>query len=156
MKVLKFIKNLKLDFEAMVFCSVVNHPSEVGLCEESADPDLSPIIESEEVEHPIEASEDVNLNLTGATQPEKTSVFKIITLPGVPAYALSFFALKLVNYSFFFWLPYFLHNQFNWSDSTGKRVSFYLFVAPFSTSWECDVNIEIIYNKARSSHGTKN
>ena len=40
-------------------------------------------------------------------------------IEGVPSYALSFFALKLVNYSFFFWLPYFLHNQYNWSDTTG-------------------------------------
>ena len=70
-----------------------------------------------------ELNEDSNLNpaVTTDQSGSKGTVYQIITLPGVPSYALSFFALKLVNYSFFFWLPYFLHNQYRWSDSTGNH-----------------------------------
>ena len=96
----------------MIFFSVVNHPAEVGLVDEDIavqasvinfnrpnfallfshltifflqkydlkKDDLSPIIESEEVEHPDEATEDVNFNQT-TTQP-KSTIYKIITLPG--------------------------------------------------------------------------
>ena len=46
-----------------------------------------------------------------------------IRIPGVPEYAMSYFAIKLVNYSFFFWLPYYLHMQFGWSDDESNSVS---------------------------------
>ena len=35
-----------------------------------------------------------------------------LKIPGVVEYSLSYFAMKLVNYSFFFWMPYYLHNRF--------------------------------------------
>ena len=38
-------------------------------------------------------------------------------------YSISYFALKLVNYSFFFWLPYYIHNVFHWPDSESNSVS---------------------------------
>ena len=31
--------------------------------------------------------------------------------------------VKLVNYSFFFWLPYYIHNKFHWSDTESNSVS---------------------------------
>jgi len=107
----------------LVFFAIVNHPDELGLGDDVSD-DLTSIIDDEEVEHPIEANEDSNLNpAVEQASGNKGTVYQIITLPGVPSYALSFFALKLVNYSFFFWLPYFLHNQYRWSDSTANVLS---------------------------------
>ena len=38
-------------------------------------------------------------------------------------YALAYVCLKLVNYSFFFWLPYYLHAAFGWSESTADEIS---------------------------------
>lgn len=38
-------------------------------------------------------------------------------------YAFAYFCLKLVNYSFFFWLPYYLHGSFGWSESTADKIS---------------------------------
>ncbi|XP_033746190.1 sugar phosphate exchanger 3-like isoform X2 [Pecten maximus] len=44
-------------------------------------------------------------------------------LPGVALYSLAYACLKLVNYSFFFWLPFYLANSFKWSESTADTVS---------------------------------
>lgn len=60
---------------------------------------------------------------SNSTRTEQSGFVRVIQLPGVAAYALSFFALKLVNYSFFFWLPYFLHNKYSWDDSTANFLS---------------------------------
>ncbi|EDO46981.1 predicted protein [Nematostella vectensis] len=44
-------------------------------------------------------------------------------LPGVIPYSLSYACLKLVNYSFFFWLPYYLSVKLNWKDSIADDLS---------------------------------
>jgi hypothetical protein len=38
-------------------------------------------------------------------------------------YAFAYFCLKLVNYSFFFWLPYYLHASFGWLESVADKIS---------------------------------
>ncbi|XP_052283911.1 sugar phosphate exchanger 3-like isoform X3 [Dreissena polymorpha] len=48
---------------------------------------------------------------------------KALLLPGVLLYAFAYFCLKLVNYSFFFWLPYYLHASFGWKESTADKIS---------------------------------
>ncbi|KAH3819366.1 hypothetical protein DPMN_121099, partial [Dreissena polymorpha] len=48
---------------------------------------------------------------------------KALLLPGVLMYAFAYFCLKLVNYSFFFWLPYYLHASFGWKESTADKIS---------------------------------
>lgn len=44
-------------------------------------------------------------------------------LPGVIAYSLSYACLKFVNYSFFFWLPYYLQNAYGWKEALADRLS---------------------------------
>lgn len=38
-------------------------------------------------------------------------------------YALAYACLKLVNYSFFFWLPYYLHNKYGWKETVADDIS---------------------------------
>ncbi|XP_061187885.1 sugar phosphate exchanger 3-like isoform X2 [Saccostrea echinata] len=46
-----------------------------------------------------------------------------LCLPGVALYALAYACLKLVNYSFFFWLPYYLHNKYRWKETVADDIS---------------------------------
>ncbi|XP_059789211.1 sugar phosphate exchanger 3 isoform X2 [Balaenoptera ricei] len=38
-------------------------------------------------------------------------------------YSLAYACLKLVNYSFFFWLPFYLSNNFGWKEAEADRLS---------------------------------
>lgn len=38
-------------------------------------------------------------------------------------YSLAYACLKLVNYSFFFWLPYYLSSKFGWEEAVADRLS---------------------------------
>ena len=40
-----------------------------------------------------------------------------------PQYSLSYAFLKLVNFSFFFWLPYYLTSQYGWEEKSADEVS---------------------------------
>ena len=95
---------------------MVDHPKMVGLASvDQGDEDEVPIIE-----HDQNANEEIN----GEVKLEQpVSFIKAVRIPGVIEYALSYFALKLVNYSFFFWLPYYLHNTFHWTDTESNSVS---------------------------------
>uniref|UniRef100_A0A3Q3VN41 Sugar phosphate exchanger 3 n=1 Tax=Mola mola TaxID=94237 RepID=A0A3Q3VN41_MOLML len=44
-------------------------------------------------------------------------------LPGVLPYSLAYACLKLVNYSFFFWLPFYLNNNYGWKETEADRLS---------------------------------
>lgn len=55
--------------------------------------------------------------------PQTVGFLQAFLLPGVLAYSLCFACLKFVNYAFFFWLPYYLSNNFHWNDQTSARVS---------------------------------
>ena len=61
--------------------------------------------------------------LTNIDQQVSVSFISAGRIPGVIEYASSFLALKLVNYSFFFWLPYYLHNSFEWSEMESNSIS---------------------------------
>lgn len=60
---------------------------------------------------------------TDTRRPKPLGFFKALTLPGVIPYSLAYAALKLVNYSFFFWLPYYLHDAYGWSSDTSNNLS---------------------------------
>ena len=49
--------------------------------------------------------------------------FKALLLPGVIPYSLSYACLKLVNYSFFFWLPVYLSQGLHWKDDKSDELS---------------------------------
>lgn len=38
-------------------------------------------------------------------------------------YSLAYACLKLVNYSFFFWLPFYLHAHYGWQESVADELS---------------------------------
>ena len=56
-------------------------------------------------------------------RPEPINFFKALLLPGVIPYSLAYAALKLVNYSFFFWLPFYLHDAYGWSADVSNNLS---------------------------------
>lgn len=41
----------------------------------------------------------------------------------VRQYSLAYACLKLVNYSFFFWLPFYLSSNFGWKEAEADRLS---------------------------------
>ncbi|XP_061405752.1 sugar phosphate exchanger 3-like [Lethenteron reissneri] len=57
------------------------------------------------------------------TEKPALGFFKIVCLPGVAVYALAYACLKLVNYAFFFWLPYYLAYEFSWTQVDASRMS---------------------------------
>ncbi|KAJ1365516.1 hypothetical protein KIN20_025876 [Parelaphostrongylus tenuis] len=59
-------------------------------------------------------------------QPEHRDPINIIDailLPGVLAYCLCNVGLKLVNYSFFFWLPLYLTETYHWKENQADEIS---------------------------------
>ncbi|VUZ51252.1 unnamed protein product [Hymenolepis diminuta] len=55
--------------------------------------------------------------------PPQVSLFQILCLPELVCYALAYACLKLVNYSFFFWLPFYLNNKFNWDAGAASALA---------------------------------
>ncbi|KAL9959924.1 hypothetical protein ACROYT_G033300 [Oculina patagonica] len=62
-------------------------------------------------------------SVTVPQQRKAVSFCQAVLLPGVIPYSLSYACLKLVNYSFFFWLPYYLSNKFGWKDTVADKIS---------------------------------
>ncbi|EFO17016.1 hypothetical protein LOAG_11487 [Loa loa] len=56
-------------------------------------------------------------------RPKAISFWQAWRLPGVIAYSLAYACLKLVNYSFFFWLPFYLHAHYGWKESVADELS---------------------------------
>lgn len=57
------------------------------------------------------------------TRPKAINFFTALLLPGVLPYALCYAFLKLVNYSFFFWLPFYLSNAYKMLETTADTLS---------------------------------
>nr|XP_039273389.1 sugar phosphate exchanger 3-like [Styela clava] len=70
-----------------------------------------------------ENTEIVMLSNNHQKESQPLSFLNALFLPGVIPYSLSFACLKLVNYAFLFWLPYYLTNHFQWDDSLASSVS---------------------------------
>ncbi|XP_076441343.1 sugar phosphate exchanger 3-like [Babylonia areolata] len=49
--------------------------------------------------------------------------FTALLLPGVVPYALCYAFLKLVNYSFFFWLPFYLSSAYSMAETVADKLS---------------------------------
>lgn len=54
---------------------------------------------------------------------EPISFWAALMLPGVIMYSLCYACVKMVNYSFFFWLPFYLSNKFGWKESVADKIS---------------------------------
>uniref|UniRef100_F1KWC7 Sugar phosphate exchanger 3 n=1 Tax=Ascaris suum TaxID=6253 RepID=F1KWC7_ASCSU len=73
---------------------------------------------------PLESHDDLNQVIEEVTQrPKPINFWRAWMLPGVIAYSLAYACLKLVNYSFFFWLPFYLQNRFGWPESFADALS---------------------------------
>uniref|UniRef100_A0A8D3DSH3 Sugar phosphate exchanger 3 n=1 Tax=Scophthalmus maximus TaxID=52904 RepID=A0A8D3DSH3_SCOMX len=55
--------------------------------------------------------------------PQAIGFCQAFCLPGVLPYSLAYACLKLVNYSFFFWLPFYLSNNYGWKEAEADRLS---------------------------------
>ncbi|CDW54192.1 sugar phosphate exchanger 3 [Trichuris trichiura] len=119
-----------------VYYCLVSSPVEVGLPE--------PLEEVDVVRKDDDDDEEELLNQTSsalAAAPKNPILLKqAVLLPGViPVssvqyrkvaysndlfqYSLAFACLKLVNYSFFFWLPFYLTNNFGWPEYIADHIS---------------------------------
>ncbi|RNA18804.1 sugar phosphate exchanger 3 [Brachionus plicatilis] len=97
----------------LVLFGLIPSPKDVGL----ADPDA---------EHKDEAAaSDVEDNMEQPLiqQPKAIGFFQALFLPGVIMYSLCYACLKMVNYSFLFWLPFYLTNKFRWTESVADQIS---------------------------------
>ncbi|KAL5108248.1 Sugar phosphate exchanger 3 [Taenia crassiceps] len=52
----------------------------------------------------------------------RVPLYRVICLPELICHASAYAGLKLVNYSFF-WLPFYLHNKFNWDPGPASALS---------------------------------
>ncbi|KAK1335089.1 hypothetical protein QTO34_004667 [Cnephaeus nilssonii] len=81
-----------------------------------------PLINGAENEDEYEPNYSVQEGST-ITQVKAISFYQACCLPGVIPYSLAYACLKLVNYSFFFWLPFYLSNNFGWKEAEADKLS---------------------------------
>ncbi|KAL4227077.1 hypothetical protein ACF0H5_015051 [Mactra antiquata] len=122
------------------FFGIVNSPTDIGLRSPDDDydeKDLEVKVKRSNKEScngdpdtdPLLANSDSDNDVVEVVKPaensreEALSFWRALLLPGVLMYAFAYFCLKLVNYSFFFWLPYYLHASFGWLESTADKIS---------------------------------
>ena len=116
----------------MIFFCVVPKPEDIGLSK-PMEGDYRPLAPDENDGMPEELIN--NDDLANAEDHERPldqqfveshnplGFFKALLLPGVIPYSLSYACLKLVNYSFFFWLPVYLSQGLKWKDTKSDELS---------------------------------
>ncbi|XP_017280372.1 sugar phosphate exchanger 3 [Kryptolebias marmoratus] len=119
----------------VVFFGLLTSPKEVGLREsetglgpvETDSDSHRPLMSDEEEEEEEEEVEVHAKPCQSVQQPDESqraiSFFQAFCLPGVLPYSLAYACLKLVNYSFFFWLPFYLSNNYGWKEAEADRLS---------------------------------
>uniref|UniRef100_A0A8C5ICU8 Sugar phosphate exchanger 3 n=1 Tax=Junco hyemalis TaxID=40217 RepID=A0A8C5ICU8_JUNHY len=113
----------------VVFFGLLTSPKEVGLPELGADEDEASV--EEDAHRPLMGGDDVddddqNYSIQATdndNQPKAIGFFQACCLPGVVLYSLAYACLKLVNYSFFFWLPFYLSSNFGWKEAEADQLS---------------------------------
>ncbi|CAI4222629.1 unnamed protein product [Auanema sp. JU1783] len=73
--------------------------------------------------HEIDSETGHGRTVTVESEGEPIGFLKAVLLPGVLAYCLCNACLKLVNYAFFFWLPLYLTDAYNWSEAEADQLS---------------------------------
>ncbi|XP_065184692.1 sugar phosphate exchanger 3-like [Sycon ciliatum] len=68
-------------------------------------------------------TESVTSGLSPARSDKAISFFAAWKIPGVLEYSLAYACLKLVNYSLFFWLPFYLTDSLHWSRTLASKLS---------------------------------
>lgn len=118
----------------VVFFGLLTSPKEVGLSLET-ETGLSPVETDSDSHRPLMSDEEevevygrgydsVQTPEEPLDEPPKAIGFcQAFCLPGVLPYSLAYACLKLVNYSFFFWLPFYLSNNYGWKEAEADRLS---------------------------------
>uniref|UniRef100_A0A673H247 Sugar phosphate exchanger 3 n=1 Tax=Sinocyclocheilus rhinocerous TaxID=307959 RepID=A0A673H247_9TELE len=107
----------------VVFFGLLTSPKEIGLRPVTRDTDSQrPLISDDEDELCDEYSIQQR-DEEPEPQPKAIGFLQAFCLPGVIPYSLAYACLKLVNYSFFFWLPFYLSNNFGWKEVQSDRLS---------------------------------
>ncbi|VTJ58808.1 Hypothetical predicted protein [Marmota monax] len=111
----------------VIFFGLLVSPEEIGLpgieAEENFEEDSHrPLINGTENEDEYEPNYSIQESRTVA-QVKAISFYQACCLPGVIPYSLAYACLKLVNYSFFFWLPFYLSNNFRWKEAEADQLS---------------------------------
>ncbi|KAI1888479.1 hypothetical protein AGOR_G00185570 [Albula goreensis] len=121
----------------VVFFGLLTSPKEVGLSTAS-ETNLRPVERDSDSHRPLisdeeeEEEEEVCVRNSYSIQeqdlepegpPTAIGFCQAFCLPGVLLYSLAYACLKLVNYSFFFWLPFYLSSNFGWKEAEADRLS---------------------------------
>lgn len=121
----------------VVFFGLLTSPKEVGLSLE-LETGLIPVETDTDSHRPLMSDEEDEVEVEAyarryhsvqqpeeplAEAPKAIGFCQAFCLPGVLPYSLAYACLKLVNYSFFFWLPFYLSNNFNWKEAEADRLS---------------------------------
>ncbi|NP_001348548.1 sugar phosphate exchanger 3 isoform b [Mus musculus] len=111
----------------IIFFGLLVSPEEIGLpsigAEESSEEDSQrPLIDGAENEDDYEPNYSIQED-RAVVQVKAISFHQACCLPGVIPYSLAYACLKLVNYSFFFWLPFYLSNNFGWKEAEADKLS---------------------------------
>lgn len=101
----------------IVYFSLIPSPRDVGLPDAEED-ELTP-----QEEPLLRKDASVGVERTISQRPDAIGFCSAFCLPGVLAYSLAYACLKLVNYSFFFWLPYYLQSAYGWQESEADKLS---------------------------------
>ncbi|XP_047276903.1 sugar phosphate exchanger 3 isoform X1 [Homo sapiens] len=111
----------------VIFFGLLVSPEEIGLsgieAEENFEEDSHrPLINGGENEDEYEPNYSIQDD-SSVAQVKAISFYQACCLPGVIPYSLAYACLKLVNYSFFFWLPFYLSNNFGWKEAEADKLS---------------------------------
>ncbi|XP_030788706.1 sugar phosphate exchanger 3 isoform X5 [Rhinopithecus roxellana] len=111
----------------VIFFGLLVSPEEIGLsgieAEENFEEDSHrPLINGGENEEEYEPNYSIQDD-SSVAQVKAISFYQACCLPGVIPYSLAYSCLKLVNYSFFFWLPFYLSNNFGWKEAEADKLS---------------------------------
>ncbi|XP_076339281.1 sugar phosphate exchanger 3-like isoform X3 [Tachypleus tridentatus] len=103
----------------VVYFSIIPSSRDVGLPEIEDKSDKEPLLGTSNIVTDTVSSDSKE----SLSRPDAVSFSYAVFIPGVIPYSLSYACLKMVNYSFFFWLPYYLQSKYGWSEAEADRLS---------------------------------
>ena len=104
-----------------IFFGLIPNPTDIGLpATDSEDQHSESVDSGQETDS---GNEEMLIARPSIEKSKAIGFFQAVLLPGVIMYSLCYACLKMVNYSFLFWLPYYLSNKFHWSESVADEIS---------------------------------
>ncbi|CAN2387223.1 Solute carrier family 37 [Pristimantis euphronides] len=114
----------------VIFFGLVISPKELGL-PDAGEEESEIAAQEEEANRPLisgnnEGDNESSYSIQANDTEHHTKAIGFVQaccLPGVLLYSLAYACLKLVNYSFFFWLPFYLSKNFQWKEVEADQLS---------------------------------